>query len=139
MALLDRRLDLDEGDVVSFFGGNEVMAGRLLTVAEEIRQEVGREEGVTLSDLRRLEGAWIDFSTGSGSGGEQRIARLASAQRPPSYTHQILKRAGLAYERGHPVFLTGQRKQGRQEMGIDFLRKNEHDPLTKQKYLQKPW
>jgi hypothetical protein len=108
MGLLDRRVELDEADVVSFFGGNSGMAERFMTVAQEIRDEVGKDTGVTLRDVKRLEGAWIDFSTdtggnlgevgGGGEGGtgglarEQRVARLASANRPPSYTHAIMKR-----------------------------------------------
>jgi len=107
MGLLDRRVELDEADVVSFFGGNSRMAERFMTVAQEIRDEVGKDTGVTLRDVKRLEGAWIDFSidtggdldeVGGGEGGrgglarEQRVARLASANRPPSYTHAIMKR-----------------------------------------------
>lgn len=107
MGLLDRRVELDEADVVSSFGGNYRMAERFMTVAQEIRDEVGKDTGVTLRDVKRLEGAWIDFSidtggdldeVGGGEGGrgglarEQRVARLASANRPPSYTHAIMKR-----------------------------------------------
>lgn len=44
----------------------------------------------------------------------------------------------MEYSRGQPTFPIekGSRRSG---LSIDYLRRNEHDPLVKQKYLKKPW
>lgn len=40
MALLDKKSVLNEADVLSFFGGDALIAKRLMDVADEIKNEV---------------------------------------------------------------------------------------------------
>ena len=71
------------------------MAFNTQSVQDKVRQKEKQVQR-TMDLLRALENAKLETDTG--------YVQLQGAMRPRSYTHELLKGAGLKYRRGKPVF-----------------------------------
>jgi hypothetical protein len=104
----------DIQDVASkIFGGSSTTTKKFMIDAIQYKNDIMKGKELSFKRLDRvLNATTIASRKDKESEEEEERSRIFSARRPSSQTHEILKSAGLNYERGHPVFPKAAAKSG---------------------------
>ena len=111
--------DLNDDVGNKLFGGTHRSKKFLADAIKSKKQMIGRK-GFSLKKIDKLLNE-AKMKDNKSSDDNEEGPRIFSARRPVSQTHNILKTAGLSYERGHPVFRKPSNQDSRNNFRIDHV------------------